>query len=158
MVRNRGGQLMPKPEIFVITPDLQRVLDSVPEQNDPRSKLDPFRPYILKWRRQGKTYRKIQQILRVECRMPVAYETLRQFVKSRSRPRKPVGPEIEIEPAAVQPNSHAAATSGKRLTAEERQAQLEFIRSLSSKPALSDQPEKVGWNLGVDKPRVVNKT
>jgi hypothetical protein len=92
---------MPKPEIFVITPELQRVLDSVPEANDPRSKLEPFKRNILRWRRQGKTYRKIQQILRDECHFEVAYGPLYRFVKRRSRPRKPQ-PDLEIEPATVQ--------------------------------------------------------
>ena len=132
------GQLMPKAGIFCITPELQRVLDSVPEQNDPRSKLDPFKPYILKWRRQGKTYRKIQQILRVECRMPVAYETLRQFVKSRSKPRK-LQPDIDLEPATVQP-------AKGRLSAEERQARLDFVRSLNSKTDLNEEQPKSGWD------------
>ena len=129
---------MPKAEIFFVTPELQQVLDSVPEQNDPRSKLDPFKPHILKWRRQGKTYRKIQQILRVECRMPVAYETLRQFVKSRSKPRK-LQPDIDLEPATVQP-------AKGRLSAEERQARLDFVRSLNSKTDLNEEQPKSGWD------------
>jgi hypothetical protein len=124
--------------------------------DEARSPLEPFKALILRWRRQGRTYRSIQRILRKECHIEVAYGPLYRFVKRRTRPRKPE-PDIEIERATVQPISQAA-TSGKRLTPDERQAQLEFIRSLSSKPALSDQPEKVGWNLGVDKPRVVNKT
>ena len=137
------GQLMPKAGIFCITPELQRVLDSVPEQNDPRSKLDPFKPYILKWRRQGKTYRKIQQILRVECRMPVAYETLRQFVKSRSKPRKLVQPEIDLEPATVQSvESSSAAVSAverkPRMTPEERAA----LRASFDQPLFPTEEKK----------------
>jgi hypothetical protein len=140
-----------KSGIFIITPELEQVLESVPEDDEPCSRLEPFKSYILRWRRQGKSYRKIQRILRNECKVKVHHETLRKFVKLRSKPRKPAEPEIEIEPAAVPLNS-------KRLTADERQAQLEFIRSLNSKPTLSTQPEKPGWNLVVDKPRVVNKT
>jgi hypothetical protein len=94
---------MPKSEIFFITPDLQQVLDSVPEQNDPRSRLDPFKPYILRWRRQGKTYRRIAEILTKECKVSVSHIAVLKFVKRAARPRKRVEPEIEIEAATVQP-------------------------------------------------------
>ena len=93
---------MPKPEIFFVTPELQQVLDSLPP-GTPRSKLDPLRPFILRWRRERRGYREIQQILRNECRVKASLSTLFHFVKSRSKPRKPIEPEIELEPATVQP-------------------------------------------------------
>jgi hypothetical protein len=133
---------MAKPEIFFITSELQKVLDSVPEQNDPRSKLDPFRPYILRWRRQGKTYRKILQILRDECHTPVAFETLRQFVKSRSRPRKPQ-PDIDVETTTVQPDHSSSATGQSverkpRMTPEERAA----LRASFDQPLFPTEEQK----------------
>ncbi len=70
--------------------------------------------------------------------MPVAYETLRQFVKSRSKPRK-LQPDIDLEPATVQP-------AKGRLSAEERQARLDFVRSLNSKPDLKEEQPKTGWD------------
>jgi hypothetical protein len=88
---------MPKSEVFFITPELQQVLDHLPAKR-PRSILDPFRPFILRWRRDGRTYRDIQQILAVECKVQVTYQMLFKFVKLRSRPRKPQ-PDIEFEPA-----------------------------------------------------------
>jgi len=50
-----------------------------------------------------------------------------------------------------------AAASGKRLSAEERAAQVEFIRSLNQKPVLEEQP-KPGWNFDTDKPRTIQKS
>jgi hypothetical protein len=106
---------MSKPEIFFITPYLQKVLDSVPEQNGPRSKLDLFRPYILRWRRQGKTYRHIAEILTKECKVSVSHKGVYKFVKRAARPRK-LQPDLEIEPATSQqvsslPLTRVAATS-----------------------------------------------
>jgi hypothetical protein len=43
----------------------------------------------------------------------------------------------------------------KKLTAEERAAQVEFIRSLNQ-PTSEEQP-KPGWNFDVDKPRTIQK-
>jgi hypothetical protein len=109
---------MPKPEIFFVTPELQQVLDSLPP-GTPRSKLDPLRPFILRWRRERRGYREIQQILRNECRVKASLSTLFHFVKSRSKPRKPIQPDIEIEPATVepviapQPQTRAAAIPNK---------------------------------------------
>ena len=134
---------MPKSEIFVITPDLQRVLDSVPEKNDPRSKLDAFKPYILRWRRQGKTYRRIAEILTKECKVSVSHKGVHKFVKRAARPRKPIEPEIEIEPATVQPvNSSSTAVSTverkPRMTPEERAA----LRASFDKPLFPTEEQK----------------
>jgi hypothetical protein len=92
---------MPKPELFFVTPELQQVLDSLPP-GAPRSKLDPLRPFILRWRRQGRGYRQIQQILRDECRMKASLSTLFHFVETRSKPRR-TQPDIDLEPPTAQP-------------------------------------------------------
>jgi hypothetical protein len=143
-----------KSGIFIIPPKLQQVLDAVPEENDPRSKLDPFKPYILRWRRQGKTYRKILGILNDECQTPVAFETLRQFVKSRSRPRK-ARPDFE-EAATVQPVDSSStpdqSVKGKtRMSIEERRAQADAIRA-NFKPLFAKGETKPLFDYDPDKP------
>jgi len=117
---------MSKPELFFVTPELQQVLDSLPP-GTPRSKLDPLRPFILRWRRERRGYREIQQILRNECRVKASLSTLFHFVKSRSKPRKPIQPDVEMEPATVEPVDSSSATvlpveRKPRMTAEERAA------------------------------------
>ncbi len=62
--------------------ELLKRLENLPPA-EPRSKLEPLRDYILRWRRQGRSYRRIQRILHEHCRMDVAYETLRRFVQRR---------------------------------------------------------------------------
>jgi hypothetical protein len=121
--------------------ELLQLLENLP-LDEPRSKLEPFRAIILRWRRQGRSYRRIQEILREQCQIEVAYETLRGFVQRRQRPRTF---EPEPEPVAAAPakprwnfdtdrtRTTSAATEEKRprLSPEERAAQIEFIRSLN---------------------------
>ncbi len=129
--------------------ELLKRLENLPPA-EPRSKLEPLRVYILRWRQQGRSYRRIQRILREHCQMDVAYETLRRFVQRRetSRPAEP-------EPVAATSPVSAASLSDEakprwnfdadksrtttatieekrpRLSPEERAAQVEFIRSLN---------------------------
>jgi hypothetical protein len=140
-----GGTLMPKQTLFVVTEELQRALENL-SAVEPRSRLEPFRAFILRWRREGRSYRNIQDILASECKVSVAYETLRRFVKLRSKPRKQ-----QPEPEVPQP-----ASTAKQLTPEERAAQVAYIRSLN-KPESQEQPAKPRWNFDADKPRTMHK-
>jgi hypothetical protein len=153
---------MPKQSLFVLTHELQQALENLPKDERRCSSLEPFRAIILRWRREGRTYRRICQILHDECQLKVAYGTLHEFVQRRSKPRKPKPEEPETDqldlaaegPAGLPP---AAFTPGtKRLTPEERQAQVEFIRSLNQ-PTSEQQPEKPRWHFDVDKPRTLHK-
>jgi hypothetical protein len=144
---------MPKLETFSVTPELQQVLDNLPA-DQPRSKLEPFRPFILRWRREGRSYDRIRRILREDCDVKVSVSTLFKFVQRRSRPRKAQpAPEIEHETSVAGPEQ--AIRQAKRLTAEERAAQVEFVRSLNQ-PTSEEQP-KSGWDFDVDKPRTIQK-
>jgi hypothetical protein len=146
---------MSKQTLFVVTDQLQQVLDNLPAV-EPRSRLDPLRPFILRWRRDGRSYRKIRAILKNECGVVVCCETIRKFVKSRSKPRKPQ-PEPEIEQPLIAPlESPQSVSTGKKLTPEERAAQVAYIRSLNQ-PTLQEKPEKSRWNFDVDKPRTIHK-
>jgi len=120
---------MPKSEVFSVTPELQEILDSLPAKG-PRSRLDPFRPFILRWRREGRTYRDIQEILAVACKVRVAHQTVRRYVKRRAKPRKPVEPEMEaatvqtVRPLPVTksaiPNKNSDPSSDPYAEARER--------------------------------------
>lgn len=158
-----GGQLMPKSEVFFVTSELQQVLDNQPPKPQ-RSILDPFRPFILRWRREGRTYRDIQQILAVECKVRVHHETLRRFIRRRARPRKPQ-PDLEFEPETVQPmnNSSAVSTDTRkpRMTLDERRAQADAIRERLSKPPLPAKPADTRplFDYDPDKPlTLINNT
>jgi hypothetical protein len=80
---------------------LQTIFDETPE-DEPRSKLEPYRELILRWRRQGRSYRRICTLLAEKCGVQIGRTALHEFVQRRSRPRKPE-PEAEPleRPAAV---------------------------------------------------------
>lgn len=134
--------------------ELQQIFDSVPE-DEPKSRLEPYRELVLRWRRQGRTYRRICQLLRDKCGLNISYLALYEFVQRRSRPRKII-PEPEIEqPETATPEPQPALREGTKLSPEARAAQVEFIRSLNQ-PTSEEQP-KAGWNFDVDKPRTIQK-
>ena len=124
-----------------LTPERFQALENLP-LDESTSRLEPYREIILRWRRQRRSYRKIQQILRDELNVNVTFQALFKCVKLRSKPRKPAVPEIHIEQAHNQ-----VGTSGKRLTTEERAAAVEHVRSLNRKPVVKEQQPLSGWDL-----------
>ena len=103
--------------------ELLKLLENLPP-DEPRSKLEPFRAIILRWRRQGRSYRRIQQILLEQCNVDVAYETLRRFVQRRERPRA-VQPEAEaVAPAPPPPVPAAPASADPYAEMRERMRQF----------------------------------
>ena len=134
--------------------ELQQIFDSAPE-DEAKSRLEPYRELVLRWRRQGRSYRRICQLLRDKCGVDITYLPLYEFVQRRSRPRK-LKPETEVEQPPISASEpERVVRQGKKLTAEERAAQVEFIRSLNQ-PTLEEQP-KPGWDFDVDKPRTIQK-
>jgi hypothetical protein len=134
--------------------ELQQIFDSAPE-DEPKSRLEPYRELVLRWRRQGRSYRRICQLLRDRCGVDITYLPLYEFVQRRSRPRNPK-PEPEVEqPLIPASEPEPGVRQGKKLTAEERAAQVEFIRSINQ-PTSEEQP-KLGWDFDVDKPRTIQK-
>ena len=138
---------MPKPTLLVVTDELQLALDNLPPNETRVSCLEPLRTNILRWRREGRSYRKIQQILASECRVSITYESLRQFVKRRSKPRKPKL-ENDIEPEATeQVNSYSAAVSPverkPRMSIEEREATRAALRASFETPLFPTEERKL---------------
>lgn len=141
---------------------LQAIFDSVPE-DAPRSRLEPYRELILRWRRQGRSYRRIRELLAEKCSLKVADMTLYEFVQRRSRPRKPK-PELESEAGEMPSIQPAPASAGSlparpRLSSEERRAQREYIRSLAKPPAVvSATPAKPRFEYDPDQPLIIDRT
>lgn len=128
-----------------MNPELQRIFDSVPD-DEPRSRLEPYRELILRWRRQGRTYHRIRQLLADECRVQVAYVTLYRFVQRRSRPRKA---ELEAKPqsAAIAPPQQTPTEQAMsfrprpRRTPEEISAMREAASASNHKPVFQIEPK-----------------
>jgi hypothetical protein len=144
---------MPSQTLFFVTPELQQVLDNLPA-DEPRSRLEPFRAFILRWRRKGRTYRRIQTILRNECRVAVSISTLFNFVERRSKPRK-VRLEVDdlLPVVPVQQQLTEVATPKPRRTPEEIAALRAAASADNHKPAFeAKQEDKPYFDYDPDKP------
>ncbi len=132
-------------------PELQRVYEDIPA-DPPRSRLEPYRELILRWRRQRRTYRRIRTLLADQFSISVSTTTLFKFVKGRSRPRK-AEPELAadeikavIAPFAVQPPvpiPQTAGLPGHSKTSDDPYAEVrERMRKHKAEPTLS-KPAKI---------------
>jgi hypothetical protein len=61
---------------------LQAIYDRIPA-DEPRSRLEPYKELILRWRRQGRTYRRIQQLLADELQITIGYGPLYRFIQRK---------------------------------------------------------------------------
>lgn len=150
---------MPKQTIFVLTDELERVLENLPA-DEPRSRLEPFRTFILRWRREGRSYRNIQEILASHCGVRVSFETLRIFVKRRSRPRKS-HPEVELQPAGIAPESVpmdqlAELRKSSVLTTDDVARQRALIQNLRNQPVVVREVRK-RFVYDPDEPLILEK-
>src|SRR5437016_1662318 len=96
--------------------DLDRMLETM-SGNRIGSRLDPYRDEILRWRRRGHSYRKIQRVLLEQCGIRIAYDPLRRYVLRRSRVRKE---EREAEPQV--PGDRHPSSSGLSERQDDRAA------------------------------------
>jgi hypothetical protein len=118
--------------IIAVNPELLRIYDGTLE-DEPRSRLQPYCELILRWRRQGKSYRRICRLLAEKCGVRIGRTTLNEFVHRRSRPRK-AHPEAELEPEAAQTEQPVAPTKYTKLSPDEVARQRALIQDLRSKP------------------------
>ena len=131
-----------------LSEELVKRLENLPP-DEPRSKLEPLRELILAWRQQGRSYRRIQQLLREKCKVDVAYETLRRFVQRRQRPDWPAL-ETETFPSPVTPVS--TASMDRHAEARER------IRKIKAEPVPVREPVKLLFEYDPDKPLTIDRS
>jgi hypothetical protein len=130
-------------------PELQQIFDNTPE-DDPRSKLDPYRELILRWRRQGRSYRRICQLVTEQCSIKVSLATLHGFIERRSRPRKAqlepmaelITPLMTYPPGVVPKQSDLPPASSQTIASTDKYAaDRERMRRHKAQP-ITPQPEK----------------
>ena len=125
--------------------ELETIFESSPE-DAPRSRLEPYRDLILRWRRQGRTYRRIRTLLSDQCSVQTSTTMLFKFVKARSRPRK-IEREPETPPVLLRVSGQTAddqpgtSTHKPRRTLAEREALLEAARASNFKPLITVERE-----------------
>lgn len=66
---------------------LQEILDSLDEK-PPRSRLMPYREFIIELRRRKYTYRDIRQILWEKCQLQVSISTLHSYLRVQKNPKR----------------------------------------------------------------------
>jgi hypothetical protein len=148
---------------------LRRIFDNVPE-DEPRSRLEPYRELILGWRREGRSHRRICELLSDQCGLQIGKTAMHQFVQRRSRPCKG-NPESQAEPSvsteylpglpAPEPESEPTLTAApiglrRRRSPEELAAQREAIRAAFNKPVVPHEEEEEVFVFDPDKP-LINK-
>jgi hypothetical protein len=143
--------------------NLAEKLKALEELSDspPRSKLEPYRVVILRWRRRGWTYRRISETLAAECKLSVSHIAVRKFVKRAARPRKPQ-PALEMEPATIlQAVEHLPANpparKPRKLSAEEAAQQRALIQALRNKPVAVPEVRK-RYEYNPDEPLTLERT
>jgi hypothetical protein len=144
-----------------LDPEQQQIFDSVPEDG-PRSRLEPHRELILRWRRQGRSYRRIRELLAEKYSVTISRQVLTRFIERRSRPRK-VEPESEqriVQPAESSLETAPPVTPKPRMTLEERIAQRDAIRAQFAKSALPAKlPDtRPRFEYDPDKPLTIDRT
>jgi hypothetical protein len=122
--------------------ELEQELEDLPP-DEPRSPLQPYSGLILRWRRQGRSYRWICRMMREKCGIAIGYGPLYRFVKRRLKPRKLKQEPEELTIAPRQPISqgslapqHSTATADPYAEARER------MRLFKEAP-LAAKPRKV---------------
>ena len=120
--------MIPKvPQVFIDAP-----------QDEPRSRLDPYCTQILRWRRRGKTYRRIREILS-ERGVTVAYSTLFDFVQRRNRACKGQ-PEVESSQMELAAEDEPVRVVPAKRSAEEIAAAREAARAVNQ-PVVEKKPD-----------------
>lgn len=114
---------------------LQQIFDETP-QDGSRSKLDPYRQLIFRWRRQGRTYRRIRELLAEKCGVETNVANLYRYAQRRARPC-----ETEPEMASAAPAVVDASTP--RRSPEEIAAERVRITAFRSQPSLEPSHEIV---------------
>jgi hypothetical protein len=141
------------PTVLAMNNDLQQIFDRTPD-DEPRSKLEPYRELILRWRRQGKTYRRICSLLRENCNISIGKSALNEFVQRRSRPRKASAP-LEMERPSS-PVTQDVFDGKLRHSPEEIAAWREAARSANHQPVVQVKPTDRVFTYDPSKP-ITNK-
>jgi hypothetical protein len=144
-------------------PELERIYETTAE-DESRSRLEPYRELILRWRRQGRTYRRIQALLLEKCSIKVSTMTLHEFVQRRSRPRV-VQPQPETELSVQTSNeptpTHQPSEPGTctKLSPAEAAQNWPSLQSFRNKPTLAPRPTVLDeFHYDEDKPLTIDRT
>ena len=140
-----------------IKPDFEHIYESVGDIA-PRSRLEPYRDVILRWRRKRPpvSYRRILRALTAQG-VTVTVRTLFEFVQRRSRPRgeEAEAPIDRIQPAIppeCKPMGAREETPLPRRSPEEIAAMRAAASAAHHKPAFPIPDAPKPWEYDPDRP------
>jgi hypothetical protein len=122
--------------------ELQRELEDLPA-DEPRSPLHPYSGLILRWRRQGRSYRWICRMMREKCGIGIGYGPLYRFVKRRMKPRKLKQDPEEVTIVPTQPISQRPPPPTNETKAADPYAEARERMRLFKEAPVAVKPRKV---------------
>jgi len=124
--------------------DLKKILAELPIK-PPRSRLEPYREFIVELRSRGRMYRDIAQILAEKCAVQVTGSGVHDYLRTRSRatPR-----QAERRPNQPPVNPSAADTSAVASSSEEVQHKIAALKARNTAP----EPGPGGFEYNPDEP------
>jgi hypothetical protein len=122
--------------------ELQQELEDLPP-DEPRSPLQPHSGLILRWRRQGRSYRWICRMMREKLGIAIGYGPLYRFVKRRSKPRKLKQESEELTIAPTQPRSQEAPMPRNSTATADPYAEARERMRLFKEAPVAAKPHKV---------------
>ena len=123
-----------------MTERLQQIFEESP-QDQPRSMLDPYRKLIFRWRRQGRTYRRIRDVLAEKCGVETDVANVYRFARRRVRANTET--EEAQREQAVNSETSVSDSAVRRRSPEEIAAERARIAALRSKPPTETSQEIV---------------
>ncbi len=142
-------------------PDLKRLEESIEPAVERRSRLEPYRDVILKWRSEGHSFRRIQAAL-AKNGIQVALMTLHEFVQRRAEPAEPE--VVNIQPAPNDGSPYGNMTTieivstppghakPRKRTAAEIAALRELARASNHKGTPEDDAPRRVFEYDPDRP------
>ncbi len=130
---------------------LETILDTLPTK-PPRSRLEPYREFILELRRRGRTYRDIAGILTEKCQLRVSASGVHDFVRIRTRtehksPRRSVKAATKSMTAATPQRIQTATAAAQADAAVDEVRRMIAVLKLR-KPVSEPTPEGFQFDPG----------
>jgi hypothetical protein len=128
--------------------NLQKILDELPEK-PPRSRLEPYREFIVELRSRGRTYRNISEILAEKCAVQVTSSGVHDFVRSRSRAKVMQKLSTTTKTNQIPADNPLAADKAAAVSSsEEVQRKIAALKARNT----GGEPSKGGFEYNPDEP------
>ena len=112
-------------------PNLEEILKRLPDTRT-KSRLEPYREFVLRLRRRGQSFDAIRDVLAEQCALRISKTALIEFVHRRARPRTSASEAEPLNRNTVECEEQPRPTL--RWTEEEIEAMRAKARASAHKP------------------------